>query len=120
MRHGRLALGLLLVALALAIPVLLLPPGSPGTDLLAQLDGLLVTSAIVAIAVWAFSLLRRRRRSSRSPVTPEVVGRSAPVGSASRSARRESSVRRPVRPAPPRGREGRDLAHVPASRQRQG
>jgi hypothetical protein len=122
MHHGRLALGLLLASVALAVPVLLLAPGSAGTDLLAQLDGLLVASAVVAVAVWAFDVLRRRHRSSRSSVPHETVVRTRPGRLAARTARRSSSVRRPTtpRPAPAPGGDGRDLVHVPVTRQRQG
>lgn len=122
MQHGRLALGLFLVSMVLAVPVLALAPGSAVTDLIAQLDGLLVTSAAVAMAVWVFDRLRRRRRPSRSPVPSDVVLRSRPGRLAVRTVRHGSSVRRPsgARPATRLDRDGRDVAHVSVSRQPQG
>lgn len=62
MTHGRIVLGLLGSSVLLAFPVLALPAGAPGTDLVADVDGLLVSSTLVAAVLWAVDLARSGRR----------------------------------------------------------
>lgn len=65
--HGRIALGLLGGSVLLAMPVLALPAGAPGTDLVADLDGLLVSSTVVAAVLWTADMARSGRRAASSP-----------------------------------------------------